>query len=97
VIGGGSGDPRWNRIKASALGLPYVRLDRKSFACWGAAVVAGAAAGAIDDFPAAANAGESPADRTLPDPSLHSLYGERLSDYRAVVDLLARQHEEVRA
>ncbi|MEV0291617.1 FGGY family carbohydrate kinase, partial [Kribbella sp. NPDC050820] len=95
VIGGGSGDARWSLIKASALGLPYLRLRRESFACWGAALVAGAAAGLIDDVSAAAQAGEAEAERTVPDPSLQPVYRERLTDYRAVVDLLVPQHEEV--
>jgi len=54
VIGGGGADALWNRIKASALGLPYVRLKRESFSCWGAAMVAAAAVGAVDDLAATA-------------------------------------------
>lgn len=95
VIGGGSGDARWNLIKASVLGLPYVRLRREGFACWGAALVAAAAAGVIEDVAAAAQAGEVEAERTLPDPSLQSVYRERVSEHRAVADLLVPHNQEV--
>src|SRR5581483_376035 len=54
VIGAGQADALWNRIKASVLGLPYLRLARTSFGCFGAALVAGAAAGLVDDLGAAA-------------------------------------------
>ena len=43
VIGGGSDDRLWNGIKAAALDLSYVRLQRESFSCWGSALVAAAA------------------------------------------------------
>jgi len=97
VIGGGSVDALWNRIKASVLGLPYVRLRRESFACWGAALVAGAAAGVVEDVAATALAATAEVERIEPDPSLQSVYAERLRDYRAVADLLAPQPEEVHA
>jgi xylulokinase len=97
VIGGGSGDRFWNGIKASVLGLRYVRLARESFACWGAALVAGAAAGVVDDPAAAALAAASVHEHVVPDPALHSLYVRRLPDYRAAVELLAPRPLEVAA
>jgi xylulokinase len=95
VIGGGSSDRLWNRIKSSVLGLPYVQLPQRNFACWGAALVAGAAVGAIDDIAAAALAASAEADRVEPDPALQSTYAERVRDYRAVLDLLAGQRPAV--
>jgi sugar (pentulose or hexulose) kinase len=97
VIGGGGENALWNLIKASALGLPYVRLGRESFSCWGAAMVAAAAVGAVDDLAATALAATAEAGRTGPDPSLQSLYDKRKRDYRAVIDLLVPSHEEVQA
>jgi xylulokinase len=94
VIGGGGDNALWNRIKASALGLPYVRLERESFGCWGAAMVAAAAVGAVDDLAATALATTVEAGRIMPDFSLQSLYDKRKRDYRAVVDLLVPSHEE---
>jgi xylulokinase len=97
VIGGGGENALWNLIKASALGLPYVRLGRESFSCWGAAMVAAAAVGAVDDLAATALAATAEAGRTGPDPSLQSLYYKRRRDYRAVIDLLVPSYEEVQA
>jgi xylulokinase len=83
VIGGGKDDALWNEIKASTLGLPYVRLARDSFACWGAALVAGAACGLVDDLAATALATTAEATRFEPDVGLHTVYRRRLADYRA--------------
>lgn len=82
VIGGGKDDTAWNQIKASVLGLPYVRLRRHGFACWGAALVAAAATGLVDDLAGAARASTAEAARFEPDPRLHDLYQHRLADYR---------------
>jgi len=88
VIGGGGDDALWNLIKASVLGLPYVRLRRESFSCWGAAIVAAAAVGAVEDMAGTALATTAEAGRVMPDASLVSLYDTRKRDYRALVDLL---------
>ena len=94
VIGGGGDDALWNLIKASALGLAYVRLERESFSCWGAAMVAAAAVGAVDDLATTALATTAEAGRVMPDASLQSLYDTRKRDYRAVVDLLVPPRKE---
>ena len=97
VIGGGSDDRLWNGIKAAALDLSYVRLQRESFSCWGSALVAAAAVGAVDDLGAAALTATAERERVDPDPTLRSLYAGRLRDYRSVVDLLAPSPQEVNA
>jgi xylulokinase len=100
VIGGGGDDALWNEIKASVLHRPYVRLGRESFSCWGAALVAAAAAGAVDDLAALALSSTAEVDRALPDPDLEALYARRRRDYTATVNLLVpapegRPHQEV--
>lgn len=95
VIGGGSGNLLWNRIKASVLGLPYVRPRRDGFNCWGAALVAAAAVGAVDDLAAAALDTPVPADRVEPDPALQCRYAQRLPDYREAAGLLVPSSVEV--
>jgi xylulokinase len=95
VIGGGSGNRFWNRVKASVLGLPYVRLLPKNFACWGAALVGGAAAGVIEDVATVALAATDEIERVAPDVSLQSTYRRRLRDYRAAVGLLVPEPQEV--
>ena len=97
VIGGGSDDRLWNGIKAAALDLSYVRLQRESFSCWGSALVAAAAVGAVDDLGAAALTATAERERVDPDPTLRSLYAGRLRDYRSAVDLLAPSPQEVNA
>ena len=49
VIGGGARSGFWNRMKAGVLGVPYRRVLRTESATWGAALIAGQAAGLIPD------------------------------------------------
>ena len=100
VIGGGAIDRLWNEIKAAALGLPYVRLARESFGSWGAALVAGAAVGAVDDLAAAALRGTATVERVEPDPDLRDAYAALLPEYREASEWLvghAPHREEVAA
>jgi xylulokinase len=82
VIGGGAGSDAWCRIKASVLGLPYVRLERDEFSCWGAALAAGAAAGVVGDLAEAALAATAVRDRFEPDPTSKQTY-ERMRRHYA--------------
>ena len=50
VVGGGARSPAWNQIKADILGVPYQRLAGNEFGTWGAAMIAGKAAGIIGDL-----------------------------------------------
>lgn len=50
VIGGGAQSQIWNQIKADVLGVPFLRLARSEFGTWGAAMIAGKAAGIYDDL-----------------------------------------------
>ncbi len=50
VIGGGAQSSFWNQIKADVLGVPYLRLARSEFGTWGAAMIAGKAAGVYDNL-----------------------------------------------
>jgi len=50
VIGGGARSQVWNQIKANVLGIPYQRLEGNEFGTWGAAMIAGKAAGLINDL-----------------------------------------------
>ena len=52
VVGGGARSRIWNQIKAEVLGVPYQRLAGSEFGTWGAAMIAGKAAGLIDDLAA---------------------------------------------
>jgi xylulokinase len=50
VVGGGARSDRWNQIKADILNVPYQRLKGNEFGAWGAAMIAGKAAGLIADL-----------------------------------------------
>jgi xylulokinase len=52
VTGGGARSTAWNQIKADVLGIPYQRLAGSEFGTWGAAMIAGKAAGLISDLAA---------------------------------------------
>ncbi len=50
VVGGGARSEVWNQIKADILDIPYQRLKGNEFGAWGAAMIAGKAAGLINDL-----------------------------------------------
>jgi xylulokinase len=50
VVGGGARSEVWNQIKADILNVPYQRLVGNEFGAWGAAMIAGKAAGLISDL-----------------------------------------------
>jgi xylulokinase len=52
VVGGGARSEIWNQIKADILNVPYQRLKGNEFGAWGAAMIAGKAAGLINDLAA---------------------------------------------
>jgi len=84
VIGGGARSDFWNGIKAAVLGTPYRRVLRQESATWGAALIAGKAAGVIDGL--AAHAEEHAAlsaDAIPPDPGAQPAYRRASEQYRA--------------
>jgi xylulokinase len=88
VVGGGARSDTWNGIKASVLGVPYARLARSEFSCWGAALVAGAAVGLYDDLAGAA-AGATAVDiRFEPDAADHEVYERRTAVYARLLEAL---------
>jgi xylulokinase len=88
VIGGGARSDAWCRIKSSVLGLPYVRLERDEFSCWGAALVAGAAVGVVGDLAAAAEHGAAVRDSFTPDPDRFSVYERMVGIYEDALEAL---------
>jgi len=89
VIGGGAHSDTWNGIKSSILGVPYVRLDREEFSCWGAALVAGHAVGLFEDLAGAAERSTLARDRFEPDPKDHAAYRPMAQLYRDLLAALA--------
>ncbi len=91
AAGGGARSPVWNQIKADVLGVPYQRLKGNEFGTWGAAMIAGKAAGVIDDL--AAHAAQtvflegSPAQ---PDPQKHRVYEPLVEKYIHMENMLEK-------
>jgi sugar (pentulose or hexulose) kinase len=70
------------------LGVPYARLGRGEFSCWGAALVAGSAVGLYDDLAGAA-AGATPVERRFePDAGDHEVYARQAQTYAGLLDAL---------
>ena len=85
VIGGGARSRVWNRIKADVLGVRYVGLERGELATWGAAMIAGRAAGLIDDLAETARRHARRTGGVDPDPAVHEIYARMASQYRLLV------------
>jgi xylulokinase len=95
VTGGGARSACWNATKASALGVPYQCLPRAELGCWGAALVAAAAVGLVDDLAAAAEAATPPADRVEPDADARATYRRLGSIRRELVRATAAASREL--
>ena len=75
AVGGGARSDVWNGIKADVLGVPYQRLARGEFGTWGAAMVAGKAAGIYDDLAVVAAAHAMPDGAPIrPSAANHEIY-----------------------
>jgi len=75
AVGGGARSDAWNQIKADVMGVPYQRLARSEFGTWGAAMIAGKAAGIYDDLAATAAEHARPAgDPIRPSAVTHEFY-----------------------
>jgi xylulokinase len=82
VVGGGARSETWNQIKADVLSVPYQRLAGSEFGTWGAAMIAGKAAGLISDLAAHAErcaVREGPANE--PSASAHRAYAPLVERY----------------
>jgi xylulokinase len=88
VVGGGARSDTWNAIKASVLGVPYARLARGEFSCWGAALVAGASVGIYDDLAEAAAGATAVESRFEPDLGEHEIYERQAAAYARLLEAL---------
>ncbi len=95
VIGGGALSPVWNGIKADVLNVPYQRLLGNEFGTWGAAMIAGKAAGVYNDLAATAF------EHALPDGAAHlpvetnvESYSQILTRYLPMQELLETYFEK---
>jgi xylulokinase len=82
AVGGGARSPVWNQIKADVLGVPYQRLKGSEFGTWGTAMIAGKAAGLINDL--AAHAEECAilsGSPCVPSDVTHEIYAPLIEKY----------------
>ncbi len=75
VLGGGARSSVWNQIKADVLGVPYQRLAAAEYGTWGAALIAGKAAGLWQDLAEVALQHAQPEGPALqPNAARHAAY-----------------------
>lgn len=88
ITGGGQNSALWNQIKADALGIPVVKIDRHEGAPLGAALVAGYGVGLFRSLDAVAGDWIETGDVIQPDRKRASHYETRLARYRRLLELL---------
>jgi xylulokinase len=86
VTGGGEKSAVWSQLKADALGVPLVHVQRQEGAPLGAALLAGYGVGLFDDLDDAASAWIKPGKKIAPRRGLLAHYERRLARYRQLLD-----------
>jgi xylulokinase len=89
AVGGGARSQVWNQIKTDVLGIPWQSLKGNEFGTWGAAMIAGKAAGVINDLAEHARQTaftEGPACQ--PNPENHKLYEPLVAKYIEMESML---------
>jgi xylulokinase len=82
VVGGGARSAAWSQIKADVLGVAFQRLAGSEFGTWGAAMIAGKAAGLIDDLAShAENSAVRDGPALVPSSALHREYAPAVDRY----------------
>jgi xylulokinase len=89
AVGGGARSQVWNQIKADVLGIPYQSLKGSEFGTWGAAMIAGKAAGVIDDLAAHARRTVQPEGAAAkPNAENHQIYQPLIERYIEMESML---------
>ena len=88
ITGGGEKSALWNQIKADALGVPVVQIERHEGAPLGVALLAGHGVGLFPDLDAAARRWITTGRVFEPDRTQTGHYAARLDRYRRLLDLL---------
>ena len=82
AMGGGAKSSVWNQIKADVLNVSYSRLKGSEFGTWGAAMIAGKAAGVINDLAShAAQCAETSGEVFQPNAENHRQYQSIVAEY----------------
>lgn len=89
AVGGGARSRTWNQLKANVLGVPYQRLAGNEFGTWGAAMIAGKAAGVIENLAEhAARTALADGDPAKPEQEVHDLYRPLVTKYIQMQSML---------
>ncbi|MBI9106179.1 MAG: hypothetical protein JEZ04_05490 [Spirochaetales bacterium] len=88
ITGGGGKSALWNRIKADALEIPVVPVDRQEGAPLGSALVAGKAVGLFPDLKTAADKWIGKAEAVNPNPDASAHYRFRSRKYVSLMESL---------
>ncbi|WP_026257124.1 xylulokinase [Actinopolymorpha alba] len=92
-VGGGARGRTWNQIKADVTGLPVETPEDARGAPVGAALVAAAGVGLIDDLAATVRTRQGVVRRVLPDADRHAAYQRYYSVYRELYPALRRTYD----
>jgi xylulokinase len=90
ITGGGEQSQAWSQIKADALGIPLVNINRHEGAPLGAALLAGYGVGLFQSLDEAAAAWVKPGKLVRPDRKLRSHYAARLARYKGLLESLGQ-------
>ncbi|HZC27933.1 MAG TPA: FGGY family carbohydrate kinase [Actinopolymorphaceae bacterium] len=96
-VGGGAKGRTWNQIKADVTGLPIELPYEARGAPVGAALVAAAGVGIVDDLAATVRARTQVAERIEPDTGRHAAYQPYVRIYRDLYPSLRRTYEQLAA
>ena len=88
ITGGGGKSPVWNQIKADALQIPVIPVDRQEGAPLGSALIAGKAAGVFSDLKSAADKWISKDEPVKPSSDMADHYKGRAVRYESLMDAL---------
>ncbi|MDF1514077.1 MAG: FGGY family carbohydrate kinase [Anaerolineae bacterium] len=95
AIGGGARSPLWLQLKADITGLPVVVPRVTEAACWGAALLAGYAAGRYPSIEGAAQHAVAFNQRYVPDSERSERYAALFSLYRNVYPAVKDIHHQL--
>jgi len=94
AVGGGARSNAWNQIKSNVLGVPYQRLAGNEFGTWGAAMIAGKAAGIIENLAEhARKTALPPGDPIQPDPASFQVYQPLVKRYIRMQEMLEQFYQ----
>ena len=94
-VGGGAKGRTWSQIKADVTGLPVEIPQQACGAPVGAALVAAAGVGLVDDLAAAVRARSDTARRLVPDPARHAAYQPYVEIYRGLYPALKQTYDRL--